>query len=394
LDEKEIPPREDVVFPAIYEGTLRFLRVIPKSAAADALDLCSGTGIAALVMSRSARRIVACDVTARAAHFAEFNRRLNHCHNVEVVTGDLYSALGNQSFDRIVAHPPFVPGRSHAFIYRDSGENGEALIKRIIEGLARYLRPGGSFYGICAAWDSKDGFFEERARGWLGKERDEFDVIFALQRQLSPDDVAGRVAELSAPDGMSRPGWSELFRRAGFASNVYGAIVIRRSFVGEALRPVTQRVRLGTLTDGSALEWALRWYSWRKRNETRGDFISTLCSMRPRLSPYLKAKVTHEVGQGSLVPTDVVLEVDRPFPSACRVEPWMLHLLAEFDGQRNVEAVHEAAKQVLPIPESFAVDDFARLVANMIERGCLEIEDDALGQRALKNSGPVSKGST
>src|SRR5262245_8407381 len=65
------PP--DIVFPAIYRGTLCFIRLIPRSFAIDVLDLCGGTGIAALVMSRSSKRTVSSDITARATRFARFN---------------------------------------------------------------------------------------------------------------------------------------------------------------------------------------------------------------------------------------------------------------------------------------------------------------------------------
>jgi len=93
-----VPP--DVVFPAIFAGTLRFLRVIPKSPVRDALDLCSGTGIGAFVLSGHAERVVAADLTARSTHFARFNRLLNGCANVEVVQGDLYEPVAGQTRTR------------------------------------------------------------------------------------------------------------------------------------------------------------------------------------------------------------------------------------------------------------------------------------------------------
>src|SRR5688572_22095216 len=55
----------DVVFPGIFPGTLRFLRLIARSHVEHALDLCSGSGIGALVLSRSAQKAVAADITGR-----------------------------------------------------------------------------------------------------------------------------------------------------------------------------------------------------------------------------------------------------------------------------------------------------------------------------------------
>jgi hypothetical protein len=48
------PP--DVVMPAIFEGTLRFLRLLPTAMNGDALDLCGGSGIGALCLGRSGGR--------------------------------------------------------------------------------------------------------------------------------------------------------------------------------------------------------------------------------------------------------------------------------------------------------------------------------------------------
>ena len=47
-DRRDLPeysssqPAEDVVFPAIYAGTLRFLALLPGTKSGDALDLCGG----------------------------------------------------------------------------------------------------------------------------------------------------------------------------------------------------------------------------------------------------------------------------------------------------------------------------------------------------------------
>ncbi|MBI4523612.1 MAG: methyltransferase [Deltaproteobacteria bacterium] len=368
----------DIVFPAIYEGTLRFLRVISRSPAADALDLCSGSGVGALALSSTVHRVVACDITSRAAHFAQFNRWLNRCFNVEVLQGDLYSAVHGQQFDRIVAHPPFVPSSSQALIYRDSGETGESLIRRIIEGLPAHLRPGGTFYSVCAAWDSKEGLFEDRARTWLGSRQEEFDALFALHRHNSPAEVAQRVVELNHLEPSEIPRWTELFRDAGFERNVYGAIVIHRKKSADARPPFTRRARLGALTNGRCFEWALRWHSWRTQKEARGDLDQTICRMRPRLSPNLKARVTHAVQQDSLVPCDVMLESEKPFSARSQIDPWMMQMIADFNGQRTPEEIYESARKTLPVPESFGLKEFATLVANLIERGYIELESHSL----------------
>ena len=56
----------------------------------------------------------------------------------------------------------------------------------------------------------------------------------------------------------------------------------------------------------------------------------------------------------------------------------MLALLANLNGQVTPEEVYDAGRVRLAIPDGFAFEDFAMLVTNMIERGCLEVDDDAL----------------
>jgi methylase of polypeptide subunit release factors len=374
------PP--DVVFPAIFAGTLRFLRIISRSPAGDALDLCSGTGIGALALSRHVDRLVASDLTARATHFTRFNGLLNGCANVEVVQGDLYQAVEGRTFDRIIAHPPYVPALAAVQIYRDAGETGESVLRPIVEGLPRYLRPGGTFYGVSAAWDSREGPFEERLRGWLGERASEFDVIFAPHEELSREQVARWLTEKSraaAPAGGAR--WEQQFTEAGLERHVYGAIVLHR-FLPEAAggrgHPVTVRPRLSALTDGTCIDWALRWYPWRAAREAAGDLSRALLGTAPRLAPDLRVKATYVPRDGALAPGQIVLETDRPFRAATKIDPWMLSLVAGFGGGRTARQVYDAAHAAGALPEGFGPEPFATLVAMLVERGYVEVEEAVL----------------
>ena len=381
-DGSEFVPPPDIVFPATFAGTLRFLRVISRSPAGDVLDLCSGTGIGALVLSRHAQRVVASDLTARATHFARFNRMLNACDNVEPVQGDLYAAVRGRTFDRIVAHPPYVPALTEAQIFRDAGESGERVLRDIIAGLPAHLRPGGTFYCVSAGWDSREGRFEERIRRWLGERHHEFDVVFALSEEQSPEAVAGWLAKRPEAAGPAGEGWEERFRDAGLERNVYGAIVLHRvgPGTGNAGRsgPVTVRLQLSELSDGASFEWALRWYRWRAEREAARDLSQALLDSRPRLGARLRVRVTYAPQDGSLAIAQVVLESDRPFRAATGIDSWMLPLVARFDGRRVAVEVYAAARDASELAEGFQPGDFAALVAMMIERGYLEVDDSLL----------------
>jgi len=368
------PP--DVVFPAIFTGTFRFLRVISKSPAADALDLCSGTGIGALVLSRQVRNVVAADLTARSTHFARFNRLLNDCEGVEVVQGDLYEPVEGRQFDRIVAHPPYVPALSDSQIFRDAGDTGESILQRIIAGLPRYLRPGGTFYCVSAGWDTSEGPFEERIRRWLGEFSPEFDLILAHDEELSPQAVARRLSDKTlGGEAEARERFEQRFASAALEKNVYGAIVLHRASPAGQDGRVTVRCRLSERTDGAALEWALGWHRWHAARHAAGTLERDLLAATLRLGSDLQVKTLHVVEAGQLAQDSIVLESERPFLSSTKIEAWMLPLVAEFAGGRKAKEVYASARKQGTVPEGFEAGDFAALVAAMIERGYLALDE-------------------
>lgn len=372
-----VPP-PDIVFPAINAGTVRFLQVISKRPAEDALDLCSGTGVAALMLSKHVERVVASDITARATHFARFNRLLNRCDNVEAVEGDLFSPVEGRTFDRIVAHPPYVPSLSGTTIYRDGGETGEKLVRAIVQGLPRYLRPGGTYYSVCLGLDTREGAFEERVREWLGESREEFDVLFAFGDERSPSQFATDIIERSHGDPADRIRWDEIFSNAGVRRLVYGALIIHRRDLkrhgdggAQAHNALTMRTRFSTATDGACFDWAFRWREWR----SRPDALEKIVHLRPRLAPLMRVDVTHRVREGSLTASEFVLKSEKPFATATKVDSWVVSLIAEFDGGRTTAELHQAARSVSALPDAFTLDDMANMVGLFIERGYLEVDD-------------------
>jgi methylase of polypeptide subunit release factors len=373
------PP--DIVFPAINGGTLLFLKLIPKSPARQVLDIGSGSGVAALMLSDCAQQVVASDVTARAAHFARFNCLLNRRYNVEVAQGDLYSAVEGQTFDRIVAHPPYVPSLSQTTIFRDGGETGEVLVKRIIEGLPKYLRPGGTYYSLCLGLDTKEARFEERVRTWLGESQDEFDVLFVFADERSPEQLVQDWAKWTNSIGSSDLArWDDIFARTGARSFVYGAVVIHRhrtTLDSESSRPptaMTARTRLGTETRGSHIEWALRWH--RLRAQT--DSLQKLSHCRPCLATNMRVRTTHVVKDGALVPSDFVFETETPFPIATRLDPWIVPVIAEFNGSYTPAHLYEVARSKSLLPEAMTQMEFIDLIAILIGRGYLQLDESLL----------------
>jgi methylase of polypeptide subunit release factors len=369
-DGSSFQPPSDIVFPAIYAGTLRFLELLPKTPVDEALDLCAGSGIGAFVLSRHAKRAVCVDITERATQFALFNRQLNDLANTDAFCGDCYDAVAGQSFDCIVAHPPYVPSLDVAAIWRDGGLTGELLVRRIVEGMPKHLRPGGTFCLVTMGLDTDEGPFEARARAWLKDESQNFDVIFASTNERTPQEVLRELCERDANLGVDGAKLIEAaFAAAGVKKMPYGALVMRRHARAGERQPWTLRTTLSDETNGSDFEVAFALH--QKLLDQK--FLAELAHLRLRLAPRLQVIVTHVVHEGELVPAEHIFETDKPFAARGRIDGWMVPLFTRFDGERSARDIYEQAQANGELPDGFAFEHFAELAARMLERGFLAL---------------------
>jgi len=370
-DDSPYTPPPDAVFPAIFPGNLRFLRLLPQGTYEAALDLGGGTGIGALVLSRRVRHAVSADITARATHFAQFNRMLNACANLEIARGDLYDAVPGRTFDCIVTHPPYMPSPDDTWIFRDGGPTGERLAQRIIADLPAALRPGGIFCAVCAAWDTDEAPLEDRVRGWLGERADEFELLLGVETEMAPAELARMLAKPEHGPGRGTVAeWETRFREWKLERHVYGALVLaRRDGPGD---PVTLRTWLGTSTTGADLEREIAALRWRAARRAAGTLSSILDALQPRLADALEVHVTYVKGESGLAPSEAILATSEPFRSRTRIEPWMLSLLSAIDGDRTPAAIHADLHAKGVLPDGFSPADLRTFVELMLERGYLE----------------------
>ena len=132
-----------------------------------ALDLCTGSGIHALLAAAHSQQVLAIDINPRAACCTRFNARALGAANIAVVVGDLFEPMRGQRFDLITANPPFVPSPVDALRYRDGGRSGEDILKRIVSGLPHHLAPGGVAHVVTELGERDDEPLVDRVREWL-----------------------------------------------------------------------------------------------------------------------------------------------------------------------------------------------------------------------------------
>ena len=121
------------------------------------LDLCTGSGLLAVVAAARARHgVVAVDISRRAVFAARVNATLNGV-SVRAMRGDLFEPVGSARFDVIVSNPPYLPtsdrqlprrGPSRAW---EGGPHGRTFIDRICTQAPRHLRPGGTLLLVHSA---------------------------------------------------------------------------------------------------------------------------------------------------------------------------------------------------------------------------------------------------
>lgn len=369
---------EDVVYPAILENTQHFLDTFPKGECGSFLDLGTGTGVAALLAAKTgAADAWACDITARAVHFTEFNRRLNDLPNVTVARGDLYEAVGDRRFDRIVTHPPYVPVAEPTCIFRDGGDDGEQIIRRAIEGLPRHLAPGGRFYALVLVSDREGAPAESRVRQWLGESGPEFDVVLITETAREPSDFIGRAMQKGTHRIDELQYWGSVFRRLRVEYLVYGCILIRRH--SEASQPFTVRLQKGPQSGIAETEWAIGFHA--AASAPGAD--EWLLASRPKPSAQLHLAVLHRVHDGVLTPREFMLKTRHPFESECKCPAWTAELVGQCDGRRTALELFETLAANGSISKDTRPGDFADILRVLIGSGFLEIEEFPVAQESV-----------
>ncbi|PYT16341.1 MAG: SAM-dependent methyltransferase [Acidobacteria bacterium] len=361
-------PPEDFVYPAIVPNTELFLELAPCQPCDAFLDLCSGTAIAALVAAKSgARQAWAFDITGRSTHFAEFNRRLNGIANMTPATGDLYEPAGDLTFDRIVAHPPYVPVYRPQLIFDSGGHDGEQIVGRIIEGLPRYLRPGGRFYALTMGTD-RDQPFEQRLREWLGTEESEFDVAFVNRNTRTPREYAAEALIRNRGQVEDIKAWREMFEQLHVKTLAYGLVVIQRR---NRMRPVfTVRRQTGRQSGPAEHEWLVEWETAAVAGEA-----DRILAARPRASKHTHLRVENRLSDGEWVAEAYHLETEYPFSMELRAQAWTAYLLTCADGSRSAAELLEKLKSDGALHPETPPHQFARMLEVLVSGGFLEIDN-------------------
>jgi SAM-dependent methyltransferase len=371
-DNSEMKSFPDIVYPALSPNTRELLSWLPVEPCDAFLEVCGGTGAAALQAAGLASRSCAADITPRATLFAAFNGALNEAGNFTSLQGDLYAPVQGQTFDRIAAHPPYVPVLRPADIYYGGGEDGEEIVRRLVQQLPEYLRPGGRFYCRTLGTDRTEGPFEKRVRDWLGEKQAEFDVAVFVGKNIEPFRYAIETAIRTGRGQAEVRDWKALFGYHHIQDLLIGLVLIER--IEQPRRTFTIRRTFGAHRGREVVEWILRW----ERRMAQEDAIEMLLDAKPRTSPYMNLNIRHQVEEEELVPREFTLSTAYPFPLDSKLQPWMCSMICRCDGTRTIAELHSVCRESGWIHPDTPVEEFAKLAGILIGGGFLEVEEARL----------------
>ncbi len=209
-------------------------QVAPRKPIRRALDLCTGSGVHAVMAARHSSLVMGVDINPRALSVCELNAILNGVDEKTMfLHGDLYAPINKGGFDLITANPPFIPSpEKNMELFRGGGESGEEITQRIFAGLADYLAPGGTLALVTNYPLLRDSNVLDRHLTWLsqkgwGLALMHFGVMtreqYILMQQRTTDDLYADFAEMEK--------WLELYDRLGLESIGFGV------FLGRKLEP-------------------------------------------------------------------------------------------------------------------------------------------------------------
>ncbi|HTC72867.1 MAG TPA: methyltransferase domain-containing protein, partial [Solirubrobacteraceae bacterium] len=142
---------------------------MPMRELGSVLEVGCGAATAVLLCASRARHAVGVDIDPRAVTLARANALLNGVSNVEFRQGDLFAPVAGETFDLVIAQPPFVaqpPGDS-TITWMHGGARGDELPLRLLHELPPHLAPGGHAV-LLVEWPIVDGDpIEKRLRAML-----------------------------------------------------------------------------------------------------------------------------------------------------------------------------------------------------------------------------------
>ena len=355
----------------VLSGTEQICRAyvesLPDTPCGTFLEIGTGSGLAALCASRTARHVWATDITRRAVGYAEFNRRLNRVSNMTVLQGDLFTPVEGLKFDRIACNPPFEPPLKRGHVFSVGGEDGEQIMRRVLEAAPAHLNPGGRLYMQVMGTNRESDDLDARIRRYLGNAAEECDLALFIRQRMEPREYAIEQLLGDNEDSWKLFEWNAFYKKLRALEVLYGHLVVQRAAKS---RPVFHTVRrFGPRTSASQMEWLLDWET-RTTDPAHREFLN---GSRPAVSSGWSLDVRHVMRDGKLTPEAYTLKTDDPFEVEIAAQPWIAAMVASCDGKRTAAELLSMEPSHGALADEDGPAEFARVLDALIASNILRL---------------------
>ncbi|MES2439085.1 MAG: methyltransferase [Verrucomicrobiota bacterium] len=134
-----------------------------------ALELACGIGWLSGTLAKSGVSVVASDLNARALELGRFSARLGGIEGIDFRQGDGFATVAGETFDLIVANPPYVQSPGGTMIYKESAA-GDPICARLLREVPAHLAPGGIAVVLINWTHAADDDWTESPLSWVPPE--------------------------------------------------------------------------------------------------------------------------------------------------------------------------------------------------------------------------------
>lgn len=332
------------------------------------LDLCGGFGLHGIIASEFSESVVTSDLNPRAAEFAVFNAALNGCTNMKSVTGGLFQAVEQETFDLILSNPPFVISPECFVTFRDSPCQIDGFIQQLFAEAPKHLNEGGILQVVCEWVEIEGQDWQDRLADWF---RDNgCDVwVLSANRELPSTYARGRLRETTSdPAELAerQEQWEKSFCDSN-VSMVYGGFIFLRRRQAENWFDVTQITKTIDQPIGVAIQQGFEGRDLVFCN----DGGQALLASRLAIAKGLRQVANSHWEDDRWQPDSITLQVPDGLAAAIWIDGSIRNLVETFNGSRSVAEVLELFASEIGIPLETARDQGLEMVREMIKNGVL-----------------------
>ena len=346
------------------------------------LDLGTGSGVQIMGQWGRAHLVTATDVSPRALLFAEATcaaadvvSSAESRTKVEFKQGSWFEPVRAQTFDRIIANPPFVVGPpTLRHVYRDSGMELDGATAKLVRGIPEHLAAHGQACVLGAWIHSDDQAWQARVASWIPDhgyrawvlERDCVDPLHYVGTWIKDESLDPR-SELGRSQSEA---WIDYMDQAGVTGIGIGFIALT-PIDPEKNSEVVCKEFTQPYTDplGPEIEEYFRRCAWLDER-TSDEILDSRFSVRPGLA---LEKVSLAKPEADSTFTDVVTRVTRTDGPrfSHEIDANVLRILRGLDPNGlSARGVCEIAELVTPTTEAQNLaDQFLPILVDAIRHG-------------------------